>query len=120
MKRDQRLFDIVQIMRDGRVHTAEGLARALGVSARTIWRDMEILAATGLPVAGERGMGYILRSVLILPPLTLSPDEAEALAEGLRRVAGDEAHPQARAARALLYRIVTLLPQAGIEPGPRG
>ncbi|MGA0714111.1 MAG: hypothetical protein ACO3OO_02425, partial [Gemmobacter sp.] len=49
-----------------------------------------------------------------------STDEAEALAEGLRRVAGDEAHPQARAARALLYRIATLLPQAGIEPGPRG
>ena len=114
MRRDQRLFDIVQMMRDGRAHTAADLAGALGVSARTIWRDMAILSATGMPIAGERGTGYILRSVMLLPPLTLTPDEATALADGLRSVAEAEDGAKARAARGLLMRIATLLPQAGI------
>lgn len=117
MSRDQRLFDIVQLMRDGRAHTAAELAAALGVSPRTIWRDMAILSATGLPIAGERGTGYILRSVMLLPPLTLTPDEAEALADGLRHVGATDSGAKARAARGLLARIATLLPQAGIEVG---
>ena len=57
MKRDARLYDIVQSLRDGRLHTAAELGQRLGVSTRTIWRDMEMLAATGLPVTGERGLG---------------------------------------------------------------
>ena len=79
MKRDARLYDIVQALRDGRLHTASELAARLGVSTRTIWRDMEMLAATGLPVTGERGLGYILRSPLMLPPTMLTPEELEAL-----------------------------------------
>ncbi|WP_112308919.1 helix-turn-helix transcriptional regulator [Pseudogemmobacter bohemicus] len=115
MKRDARLYDLVQILRDGKLHTAEELAASLGVSTRTVWRDMAMMAATGLPVTGERGLGYILRSPLMLPPTVLTPDELEALASGLRHV---EAHDPAlsRAARTLLYKISTLLPQAGIDP----
>ena len=113
MKRDARLYDIVQALRDGRLHTAAELAGRLGVSTRTIWRDMEMLAATGLQVAGERGLGYILRSPLMLPPTMLTPDELDALVEGLRHV-GEEGNPRARAARSLLYKIATLLPQSGI------
>jgi predicted DNA-binding transcriptional regulator YafY len=116
MKRDARLYDIVQSLRDGRLHTAAELGRALGVSTRTIWRDMEMLAATGLPVTGERGLGYILRSPLMLPPTMLTAEELEALAEGLRHV-GQDGNPRAKAAKSLLYKIATLLPQAGIEPG---
>lgn len=114
MKRDSRLFDIVQTLRDGRLHTAAELAVALGVSTRTIWRDMAMMAATGLPVEGERGLGYILRSPLMLPPTMLTPDELEALVEGLRHVGQDE-NPRARAARSLLVKVATLLPQAGID-----
>ena len=114
MKRDARLDDIVQSLRDGRLHTASELARRLGVSTRTIWRDMEILAATGLPVEGERGLGYILRSPLMLPPTMLTPEELEALVEGLRHV-GQEGNARAKAARSLLYKVATLLPQSGIE-----
>lgn len=114
MKRDARLFDIVQSLRDGRLHTASDLARRLGVSTRTIWRDMEMLAATGLPVEGERGLGYILRSPLLLPPTMLTPEELEALVEGLRHVAQD-GNPRAKAAKSLLYKVATLLPQSGIE-----
>lgn len=115
MKRDDRLYDLIQIMRDGRLHTAAELAAAVGVSTRTVWRDMAVMARTGLPVEGERGLGYILRSPLMLPPTLMTADELEALVEGLRHVAEDEANPRARAARTLLTKVATLMPQAGIE-----
>jgi predicted DNA-binding transcriptional regulator YafY len=114
MKRDARLYDIIQALRDGRLHTASELATLTGVSTRTIWRDMEMLAVTGLPVEGERGLGYILRSPLVLPPTMLTPDELEALVEGLRHV-GQDGNPRARAAKSLLFKVTTLLPQSGIE-----
>jgi biotin operon repressor len=114
MKRDERLFDLVQILRDGKLHTAGELAQAVGVSTRTIWRDMAMMAATGIPVEGERGLGYILRTPLVLPATALTQDEATVLGESLRLVAEDESHPRSRAARTLLYKVATLLPQAGI------
>lgn len=120
MARDKRLYDLIQIMRDGRLRTASDLAQIMGVSTRTIWRDMAVMAATGLPVEGERGVGYILRAPLVLPPTVLTQDEAEALAEGLRRIAADPDHPRARAARSLLGKVATLLPQAGFDGGGGG
>ncbi len=114
MKRDARLYDIVQALRDGRLHTAREIGERLGVSTRTIWRDMEMLAASGLPVTGERGLGYLLRSPLVLPPLMLTPEELEALVEGLRHV-GAEGNQRAKAARSLLFKVATLLPQSGVE-----
>lgn len=117
MKRDRRLYDLVQIMCDGQLHTASELADRLGVSERTIWRDMAVMSESGIPVEGERGLGYILRSALVLPPTMLTAAELEATVSGLRREAryGDEVH--ARAARTMLDKLATLLPQAGIE-GP--
>ncbi|MES2845277.1 MAG: HTH domain-containing protein [Pseudomonadota bacterium] len=115
MKRDDRLFDLIQMMRDGRLHTAAELAQALGVSTRTIWRDAAMLAKSGLPVEGERGVGYILRAPLVLPPTIMTPDELEALVEGLKSVAENDANPLARAARSMLAKVATLLPQAGID-----
>lgn len=113
MKRDARLYDLIQILRDGKLHTAAELAERLGVSPRTIWRDMAMAAETGLPVTGERGLGYILRSPLMLPPTMLTPDELEALTQGLRYIEAND--PQrARAARSLLAKVATLLPQAGL------
>lgn len=115
MTRDRRLFDLIQTMRDGRLHTAAELGALLGVSTRTIWRDMAMMAATGIPVEGERGLGYILRAPLALPPMILTPEELEALVTGLRLVTRTEGDT-ARAARALLIKVATLLPQAGIDP----
>ncbi|HSF63398.1 MAG TPA: HTH domain-containing protein [Paracoccaceae bacterium] len=117
MKRDARMYDLIQLMRDGRLHTAGELADRLGVSTRTIWRDMAEMAATGLPVEGERGVGYILRAPLVLPPTMLTQDELDALTEGLRHVASGDG-PRARAARSLLYKVATLLPQAGLPTEP--
>jgi predicted DNA-binding transcriptional regulator YafY len=113
MRRDDRLYDLVQLMRDGKLHTAAELAERLGVSTRTVWRDMAVLAQTGLPVEGERGLGYILRAPLVLPPTVMTPEELQALVTGLRHLSEDDTHPLTRAARTLLTKVVTLLPQAG-------
>lgn len=116
MKRDQRFYALVQIMRDGKLRTAQELAQAMGVSTRTIWRDMAIMSQTGLPVEGERGLGYVLRAPLVLPPLMLTSDELAALVEALTTMAEDEGHIRARAARGLLNKVLVLLPQAGVAP----
>jgi predicted DNA-binding transcriptional regulator YafY len=115
MRRDERLYDILRRLRDGQLHTAAAMAADLQVSVRTIWRDMADLAASGVPVAGERGLGYILRAALVLPPTMLTQEEHDALIEGLTMVVTFEGHPRAKAAQSLLRKLATLLPQAGGE-----
>lgn len=124
MRRTDRLFDLIQILRDGRLHRASELADKLGVSVRTIWRDMTTLAASGMPLEGERGVGYILRAPFTLPPMILSTAELEALRAGLRAVAAGDDAVLARAARALATKIASVTPvSAGDDdlfafPGP--
>jgi predicted DNA-binding transcriptional regulator YafY len=115
MRRDERMMRLISRLKDGGLHKAAELAEETGVSVRTIWRDMADLAASGVPVAGERGLGYILRAPLVLPPTLITQDEHDALVEGLNLVLGVEGHPRARAARSLLRKVATLLPQAGAE-----
>lgn len=110
MPRSDRLFDLIQIMRDGRLHRAAELAEALGVSVRSIWRDMGVLAASGMPVEGERGVGYILRQPITLPPMMLSPAEMLALRQGVRLVAEGGDAALAPAARSLAAKIATVAP----------
>lgn len=114
MRRSDRLFDLIQILRDGRLHRAAEVAARLGVSVRTIWRDMATLMASGLPVEGERGVGYLLRAPITLPPMMLSAEELAALRLGIRLVAGGEDKGMARAARDLAAKIasVTAIPAA--------
>ena len=97
MRRTDRLFEILQILRDGRLHRAEDIARKMAVSTRTIYRDMERLQASGLPLSGTRGAGYTITQAVTLPPLTLSGDEVEALNLGIAIVA-ESADPALRAA----------------------
>ena len=101
MRRTDRLFEIIQTLRDGRLHRAQDLARALGVSQRTIYRDMETLQASGIPVEGERGVGYLLTAPINLPPLMLTLTELEALHLGVA-VVGEAADPELKAAAASL------------------
>lgn len=110
MRRSDRLFDLIQILRDGRLHRAADLAARLGVTERTIWRDMGTLMASGMPLEGARGLGYILRAPVTLPPMMLSTAEIEALRLGLRLVAEGADEGQARAARALGAKIARLTP----------
>jgi predicted DNA-binding transcriptional regulator YafY len=116
MPRSDRLFDLIQILRDGQLHRAADLARALAVSERTIWRDMGTLMASGLAVEGERGVGYILRQPMTLPPMILTPPEREALRQGLRLVSEGRDEALARAARSLAAKISAVTPSPVEDP----
>lgn len=110
MRRTDRLFELIQILRDGRLHTARDMAERLEVSVRTLWRDMATLIASGLPVEGERGVGYILREPVTLPPLTLTPDEVQALTLGLALVTRGADPSLARAAESLHAKVAAVVP----------
>ena len=110
MRRTVRLFDIIQILRDGKLHRAQDIADRLEVSVRTIYRDMDTLVASGVPVEGERGMGYMVREQITLPPLNLTPSELEALNLGMAIVA-EAADPDLKAAaESLAEKIDAVLP----------
>ncbi len=110
MRRTDRLFDLIQILRDGRLHRAADMAARLDVSVRTIWRDMATLMSSGMPLEGERGVGYILRAPITLPPMMLNSQEIEALRLGIRLVAEGGDPGLARAARALAAKISSVTP----------
>ncbi|MEP5762745.1 MAG: YafY family protein [Litoreibacter sp.] len=116
MRRTDRLFDLILILRDGRLHRAEDLAQQLEVSVRTIYRDMDTLALSGVPVAGERGMGYMMTAPVTLPPLNLTLQELEALHLGMAVVgeAGDAELQQA--AKTLSAKIDAVLPEDRTTP----
>ena len=87
MTRTQRLLTLLQILKENRYPiTAEALANKLHISVRSIYRDIESLRDQGAEIAGEAGIGYQLRSGLLLPPLTFDINELEALILGLRWV----------------------------------
>ncbi|WP_170338327.1 helix-turn-helix transcriptional regulator [Ruegeria arenilitoris] len=110
MRRTDRLFDIIQILRDGKLHRAQDIADRLEVSVRTIYRDMDTLVASGVPVEGERGVGYMVREQITLPPLNLTPGELEALNLGMAIVA-EAADPDLKAAAdSLAAKIDAVLP----------
>ena len=113
MRRTDRLYDLIQILRDGRLHRAAEMAVALGVSERTVWRDMATLTASGMPLEGERGVGYILRSPITLPPMILSAVELAALRAGLRHVADGPDASLARAARSIAAKVAAVTPVLG-------
>ncbi len=111
MRRADRLMSLVQILRDGALHRASDLAAAVDVSLRTIYRDMETLAASGVPIQGERGVGYHVTAAITLPPLNLTITEVEALHLGLMAVAGGSDAELVTAARALTQKIDAVMPE---------
>lgn len=117
MPRKTRLFDIVQILRDGKLHRAGDLAARLGVSVRTVWRDMGALSKSGLPIEGARGVGYRLREPTMLPPMALTKDEFEALRLGVALVAGAADATIARAALSLRAKVAAVAPIRAQDPG---
>ncbi|MEP0964322.1 MAG: YafY family protein [Roseobacter sp.] len=110
MRRTDRLFDIIQILRDGKLYRAQDIADRLEVSVRTIYRDMDTLLASGVPVQGERGVGYMITEAITLPPLTLTVAELEALNLGMA-IVGEAADPDLKAAAlSLADKIDAVLP----------
>lgn len=84
MRRADRLFQIVQILRHRKFTTAAHLAQRLEVSERTIYRDIQDLMGSGVPVNGEAGVGYSLEDTFNFPALQFTEDEVEALVLGLK------------------------------------
>lgn len=111
MRRADRLMTLVQILRDGALHRAGDLAEAVGVSLRTIYRDMETLAASGVPIEGERGVGYHVTAAITLPPLNLTMTELEALHMGLMAVEGGSDAELASAAKSLTAKMDAVMPE---------
>lgn len=114
MARSDRLFEILQILRAGGVHTASALAGRTHVSVRTLYRDMETLAASGVPVQGARGIGYHLPPATTLPPLTLTAPELEALNLGLAIAMEVTDADMKAAATALVEKLDAVLPQTAV------
>ncbi len=111
MRRADRLFRIVQILRSRSVVTARTLATELEVSMRTIYRDVQDLIASGVPIEGEAGVGYALHSSFDLPPLMFSQGEIEALVLGARMVESWADSALAREARSILSKVATVVPE---------
>ncbi len=112
MRRADRLFQIVQHLRGGRLVTARMLAEWLEVSERTVYRDIADLQSTGVPIDGEAGVGYIMRSGYDLPPLMFTRDEIVALVAGARMVRAFGGAAMARSAEEALVKIGAVLPDA--------
>lgn len=111
MSRAERLLHLLQVLRRHR-YPAPGavLAAELGVSLRTLYRDIASLQAQGATIVGEAGLGYVLRPGFVLPPLMFSLDEIEALVLGSRWVADRADTPLAAAARSALVKVAAVLP----------
>ena len=112
MRRADRLFQIVNVVRRRRTATtATHLAERLGVSERTVYRDIRDLILAGTPIDGEAGVGYRIRPGYDLPPLMFDRDEIQALVIGARivRQFGDPA--LARASDAILGKVAAIVPK---------
>ena len=113
MRRADRLFQIIQILRRrSRVTTAQYLAQELEVSVRTVYRDVCDLVSSGVPVEGEAGIGYILRQGYDLPPLMFNTEEIEALVLGAQIVKAWADPELARAAVDALAKVEAALPDS--------
>ena len=112
MRRADRLFQLVQLVRGRRLSTAEFLAQRLEVSVRTVYRDMADLQAQGVPIEGEAGVGYRMRAGFDLPPLMFTKEEAQALVAAVRVAQPRLDLALASQADAALSKILAVLPAA--------
>lgn len=112
MRRADRLFQIIQILRRRRIATARHLAAELEVSERTVYRDIQDLMARRVPIEGEAGVGYRLREGFDLPPLMFTAGEVDALVLGARIVQTWTDEELARHAADALAKIEAVLPEA--------
>ena len=112
MRRTDRLFQIIQILRRTRGPvTADAIAAELETSKRSVYRDIAALMGQRVPIRGEAGMGYVLESGFDLPPLMLTPDEIEAAVLGAQLVGARGDPALAKAAQDLIAKIGAAVPE---------
>jgi predicted DNA-binding transcriptional regulator YafY len=113
MRRADRLFDIIQVLRTAqRPTTAAALAEHLEVTVRTVYRDVATLQARRVPIEGAPGLGYVLRRGFDLPPLMFTTEEVDAIAVGMGLVRRLRDPALQDAASAVLAKIAAVLPDA--------
>jgi predicted DNA-binding transcriptional regulator YafY len=110
MRRADRLFQLVQLIRGRRLSTAEFLAERLEVSPRTVYRDVAALQGQGVPIEGEAGVGYRMKGGFDLAPLMFGKREAQALVAALRMSQPSLDSGLAAAAESALSKIMAVLP----------
>ncbi|RFA31408.1 DNA-binding transcriptional regulator [Alkalilimnicola ehrlichii] len=116
MRKAERLFQLVNALRAKQPVTAQSLASELGVSVRSIYRYIDDLSVSGIPIYGEPGVGYRLDEAFELRPLTLTPGELDALLLGTQMVSASTGTMLTASARTLLSKICASLPeQSGLE-----
>nr|WP_315225255.1 YafY family protein [uncultured Albidiferax sp.] len=112
MRRADRLFHLVQLVRGRRLSTASFLAERLEISERTVYRDVADLQRQGVPIEGEPGVGYRFGAGFELPPLMFSQDEAKALVAAVRLSQPWLDAALALAAEDALGKMLSILPPA--------
>lgn len=113
MRKSERLFQLVTLLQGRRTAiTAQALAEELGVAVRTVYRDMQALILSGVPIDGEAGVGYRLRKGFDLPPLMFQPEEVTALLVGSRMVQAWTDPALAQAAKQAEAKILAVLTPA--------
>ncbi len=112
MRRADRLFQLVQLIRGRRLSTARFLATRLEVSERTVYRHVADLVAQGVPIEGEAGVGYRMRSGFDLPPLMFTREEAQALVAAVRVARSRLDEALADHVETALSKILAVLPVA--------
>jgi predicted DNA-binding transcriptional regulator YafY len=112
MRRADRLFQTVQLIRGRRLSTAAFLAERLEVSERTVYRDVSDLVRQGVPIEGEAGVGYRMGRGFELPPLMFTLDEARALVASVRMAQVWQDPVLARSSQMALGKILSVLPQS--------
>lgn len=115
MRRADRLFQLILLLGRRRSVTADLLASRLGVSRRTVYRDIQDLSRSGVPIEGEAGVGYRMQSGYQIPPLMFTPDEIQALVFGARLVQSCADEGLHAAADSLLAKVDAALP-ASLKP----
>lgn len=111
VRRADRLFEIIQFMRRNGLTRARDLSGALQVSERTIYRDIQDLVASGIPIEGEAGVGYVLKAGFDLPPLMFTEQEIEALVLGARIVQSWADAELAEAASNVIAKVEAVIPE---------
>ncbi|MBD1903841.1 MULTISPECIES: helix-turn-helix transcriptional regulator [Cyanophyceae] len=116
MRKADRLFQLVNLIRSHQPITAGQLGERIGVSVRTIYRYIDDLSVSGIPIYGEPGVGYALDEDFELPPLTLTHDEIAALMLGVEILSRSTGNDLAAAAKTLLSKIGAVLPPHSFDP----
>lgn len=111
MRKAERLFQVITLLRGRRtVLTARAIAELLEVSERTVYRDIQALSLSGVPIEGEAGVGYRLQRHFDLPPIMFNRDEVDALLVGARMAQAWSDKEMAAKAMSAMQKILSVLP----------